>query len=98
MQAQLSPKVCLFLSWHIERLADTDWKPRCLPDSDPECPICARQHSVIRELRRNQLRLADRHDLFLEEVHQAEDGFNVVADAFGRGLFGREGVDEKIEA
>ncbi|WVQ73487.1 hypothetical protein IAR50_003059 [Cryptococcus sp. DSM 104548] len=70
---------------------------RCLPDSDPECPLCARQHSVIKEIRRNQLRLADRHDLFLEEVHSAEDGFGVVADAFGRGLFGREGdvVDEE---
>ncbi|ODN93457.1 vacuolar membrane protein [Cryptococcus wingfieldii CBS 7118] len=64
---------------------------RCLPDSDPECPLCARQHSVIKEIRRNQLRLADRHDLFLEEVHSAEDGFGVVADAYGRGLFGREG-------
>nr|KIR44800.1 vacuolar membrane protein [Cryptococcus bacillisporus CA1280] len=82
----------------IHFMCKHSYHQRCLPDSDPECPICARQHSVIRELRRNQLRLADRHDLFLGEVHQAEDGFGVVADAFGRGLFGREGVDEKIEA
>ncbi|WVQ84353.1 hypothetical protein IAT38_006505 [Cryptococcus sp. DSM 104549] len=63
---------------------------RCLSDSEPECILCARQHSVIREIRRNQTRLADRHDLFVEEVHDAEDGFGVVAGAFGRGLFGRE--------
>ena len=67
---------------------------RCLSDSEPECVLCARQHSIIREVRRNQTRLADRHDLFLAEVHEAEDGFGVVAGAFGRGVMGRrpEGV------
>jgi hypothetical protein len=48
--------------------------------------LCARQHSIIREVRRNQTRLADRHDLFLSEVKEADDGFGVVAGAFGRGL------------
>lgn len=59
---------------------------RCLPDADPECPACARQYAVIREMRRNQQALADRHDLFLTEVEEAEDGFGVIAGAFGRGL------------
>jgi hypothetical protein len=63
---------------------------RCLSDSEPECVLCARQHSIIREVRRNQTRLADRHDLFLAEVHEAEDGFGVVAGAFGRGVMGRK--------
>ncbi|OCF75394.1 vacuolar membrane protein [Kwoniella mangroviensis CBS 8886] len=63
---------------------------RCLSDSEPECILCARQHSVIRELRRNQTRLADRHDLFIDEVKDSEDGFEVVAGAFGRGLMGKE--------
>ncbi|WVW84968.1 hypothetical protein I302_107004 [Kwoniella bestiolae CBS 10118] len=63
---------------------------RCLSDSEPECILCARQHSVIRELRRNQTRLADRHDLFIDEVRDSEDGFEVVAGAFGRGLMGKE--------
>ena len=52
--------------------------------------LCARQHSIIREVRRNQTRLADRHDLFLAEVHEAEDGFGVVAGAFGRGVMVRK--------
>jgi hypothetical protein len=52
--------------------------------------LCARQHSIIREVRRNQTRLADRHDLFLQEVHEAEDGFGVVAGAYGRGVMGRK--------
>jgi hypothetical protein len=60
---------------------------RCLPDTDPECPACARQYAVIREIRRNQEASADRHDLFLSEVEDAEDGFAVIAGAFGRNLF-----------
>ncbi|ORY30605.1 putative vacuolar membrane protein [Naematelia encephala] len=63
---------------------------RCLSDSDPECILCARQNSIIREVRRNQTRLADRHDLFIDEVYEAEDGFGVVAGAFGRGLMTKQ--------
>lgn len=61
----------------------------CLPDSDTECPSCARQYAVIRELRRHQQELADRHDLFLAEVADADDGFAVIAGAFGRGLLNK---------
>jgi len=39
-------------------------------------PLCARQHGVIQEIRRNNVRLADQHDLFLAEVK--ESGFRVV--------------------
>jgi hypothetical protein len=63
---------------------------RCLSDADPECPLCARNHSIIREVRRGQTRLADRHDLFLDEVREADDGFAVVAGAFGRGVMGKK--------
>ena len=66
---------------------------RCLSDADPECILCARQQSVIREIRRGQTRLADRHDLFLSEVHEADDGFAVVAGAFGRGIMSRKVAD-----
>lgn len=63
---------------------------RCLSDSDPECILCSQQHAMVREIRRNQTRLADRHDLFLNEVHDADDGFAVVAGAFSRGLFQKD--------
>jgi hypothetical protein len=49
---------------------------------------------MIREVRRGQTRLADRHDLFLQEVNEAEDGFSVVAGAFGRGVMG---MGRKVE-
>ena len=57
--------------------------PRCVPDNERECPICARDHAMIREIRRNNEQLADQHELFLSEVK--EYGFNAVASAFGRG-------------
>ncbi|WVQ96313.1 hypothetical protein IAU59_003417 [Kwoniella sp. CBS 9459] len=79
----------------IHFMCKHSYHQRCLSDSEPECILCARQHSVVREIRRNQTRLADRHDLFVEEVHEAEDGFGVVSGAFGRGLMGRErGLEE----
>lgn len=58
---------------------------RCLADNETECPTCAREHSVIREIRKNNERLADQHELFISEVQQ-EGGFNAVAAAFGRGF------------
>jgi hypothetical protein len=88
VQTFLPPEVCLPSRPRISAGVRAD--NRCLSDSEPECVLCARQHSIIREVRRNQTRLADRHDLFLAEVHEAEDGFGVVAGAFGRGVMGRK--------
>ncbi|KAI0271206.1 hypothetical protein BGY98DRAFT_1126715 [Russula aff. rugulosa BPL654] len=60
---------------------------RCLGDHDTECPLCVRAHGVIQEIRRNNERLADKHDLFLADVK--ENGFHAVAAAFGRGVLNR---------
>ncbi|KAL1413091.1 Vacuolar protein sorting-associated protein 11 [Vanrija albida] len=68
---------------------------RCLSDSDPECILCSQQHATVREIRRNQTRLADRHDLFIGEVRDSDDGFGVVAGAFGRGLFEKPVVEDE---
>lgn len=57
---------------------------RCLADNDAECPTCAQEHSVIREIRRNNECLADQHDVFLAEVK--ENGFEAIASAYSRGL------------
>ena len=43
--------VMSFLMFFIHR--------RCLADHETECPNCARSHGVIREIRRNNERLAD---------------------------------------
>lgn len=57
---------------------------RCLGEHETECPICARQHSVIRQLRRDNERLAQQHDVFLAEVE--ENGFSAIATAFSQGI------------
>ena len=58
---------------------------RCLANNETECPMCAREHAVIRDIRRNNERLADQHDVFISEVQ--DGGFRAVAAAFGRGVF-----------
>ncbi len=65
---------------------------RCLGDHDTECPVCVRAHGVIQEIRRNNERLADQHDLFLADVK--ENGFRTVAAAFGRGVLNRPRVGD----
>jgi len=58
--------------------------PRCIAENETECPVCAREHGVIREIRLNNLSLSDQHDVFLSEVQ--ENGFEAIATAFGRGV------------
>lgn len=65
---------------------------RCIQEHDTECPNCAREHGVIREIRRNNERLADQHDVFLAEVQ--EKGFEAVATAFNRGILNMGRTEE----
>jgi hypothetical protein len=76
----------------------THFEPRCLQDHETECPTCAQEHSVIREIRRNNERLADQHDVFLAEVK--ESGFEAIASAYSRGLLNaaRPGEGEAAQA
>lgn len=67
---------------------------RCIAEHETECPNCAQEHGVIREIRRNNERLADQHDVFLSEVK--EGGFEAVAGAFGRGLMNMGRVEEVV--
>ncbi|KAH7922180.1 hypothetical protein BV22DRAFT_1037818 [Leucogyrophana mollusca] len=68
----------------IHFMCNHSYHQRCILDHETECPICARQHGVIQEIRRNNERLADQHDLFLSEVR--ENGFRAIASGFGRGV------------
>jgi len=67
---------------------------RCLGDHDTECPLCVHEHGVIQEIRRNNERLADKHDLFLADVK--ENGFHAVAAAFGRGVLNRPRIGDIV--
>lgn len=63
-----------------------------MADNDTECPKCARAHGMIREIRRNNERLAGQHELFLSEVK--DGGFNALASGFGRGWMRMTRTDE----
>lgn len=74
------------------RLSYAHTLSRCLANNETECPECARSHAVIRDIRRNNERLADQHDLFLSEVK--ESGFSAIAAGFGRGVLNVPRVED----
>ncbi|KAM0747362.1 hypothetical protein T439DRAFT_344059 [Meredithblackwellia eburnea MCA 4105] len=67
---------------------------RCLGENESQCPNCAKTHGVIREIRAANEALAGRHDLFVEEVRESEDGFATVAASFGKGLMSLAGSND----
>ncbi|KAJ6626828.1 hypothetical protein B0H10DRAFT_2210720 [Mycena sp. CBHHK59/15] len=67
-------------------------QPRCIQENETECPNCVREHGVIREIRLNNERLADQHELFVSEVK--EGGFAAVASAFSRGILNMSRPEE----
>ncbi|CCM05130.1 uncharacterized protein FIBRA_07338 [Fibroporia radiculosa] len=67
---------------------------RCLGEHETECPNCARAHGLIREIRQNNERLADQHDVFLQEVR--ERGFSALAAGFGRGAMNLSRLEEGV--
>ena len=66
----------------------------CLAENETECPNCAREHGMIREIRRNNERLADQHDLFLSEVR--EGGFSALAAGFSRGTLNMSRAEDVV--
>ncbi|KAM5536515.1 hypothetical protein V8D89_009792 [Ganoderma adspersum] len=76
----------------VHFMCNHSYHQRCLAENETECPNCAREHGMIREIRRNNERLADQHDLFLSEVR--EGGFSALAAGFSRGTLNMSRVDE----
>ncbi|KAH8117125.1 hypothetical protein DFH11DRAFT_1579398 [Phellopilus nigrolimitatus] len=76
----------------IHFMCNHSYHQRCLAENETECPNCARDHGMLREIRRNNERLAGQHDLFVSEVK--EGGFSTVAGGFSRGLMRMTRVDE----
>ena len=81
------PVACLSCAQRVSSLPHS-----CLAENETECPNCAREHGMIREIRRNNERLADQHELFLSEVR--EGGFSALAAGFGRGTLNMARVDD----
>ena len=56
-------------------------------DSDRDCPACAPENKKILDILRSQEAARNQHDQFHAQLEKAEDGFNIVAEYLGRGLF-----------
>ncbi|KAG0332221.1 hypothetical protein BG000_010237 [Podila horticola] len=68
----------------VHFLCRHSYHQRCLSDAaDRECPKCMVEQRTVADIRRMQEANAERHDLFLSELEDADDGFEVVAKYFG---------------
>ncbi|KAG1721987.1 uncharacterized protein EDB91DRAFT_1175471 [Suillus paluster] len=76
----------------VHFMCNHSYHQRCLLDHETECPLCARQHGVIQEIRRNNERMADQHELFLSDVQ--DNGFEAVASGFGKGVLNMTRLDD----
>jgi len=56
-------------------------------ESDQECPACHGENKKILDMVRSQEAGRHLHDQFHAQLEKAEDGFTIVAEYFGRGLF-----------
>ena len=59
------------------------------PESQTECPECAKANKHIIDIIKSQCQSRDHRDSFHSQLEKADDGFSVVADYFSRGMFRR---------
>jgi len=59
----------------------------CVEGSDQECPKCSMQYRQVRGIRESMKNASTQHDRFFKRLEEEQDGFSVVADYFGRGIF-----------
>ncbi|XP_028664283.1 vacuolar protein sorting-associated protein 11 homolog [Erpetoichthys calabaricus] len=58
-------------------------------ESESECPTCAPDNRKVLDMLRAQDQKRDQHELFQRQLKCSKDGFSVVADYFGRGVFNK---------
>ncbi|KAJ8321881.1 hypothetical protein KUTeg_000352 [Tegillarca granosa] len=58
-------------------------------ENDSECPVCAAENRKIMDIIRAQEQSKDLHEFFHNQLERSQDGFSVVADYFGRGVFNK---------
>ncbi|XP_041361621.1 vacuolar protein sorting-associated protein 11 homolog [Gigantopelta aegis] len=58
-------------------------------ENDTECPVCAAENRKIMDIIRAQEQTKDIHEYFHNQLERSQDGFSVVADYFGRGVFNK---------
>ncbi|XP_061596224.1 vacuolar protein sorting-associated protein 11 homolog [Cololabis saira] len=58
-------------------------------ETESECPTCTPENRKIMDMLRAQDQKRNLHDHFTRQLHGSNDGFSVVADYFGRGVFNK---------
>ncbi|KAH3841675.1 vacuolar protein sorting-associated protein 11 homolog [Dreissena polymorpha] len=58
-------------------------------ENENECPVCMPENRKIMDIIRAQEHGRDLHETFHNQLERAQDGFSVVADYFGRGVFNK---------
>uniref|UniRef100_A0A4W4G2E4 Vacuolar protein sorting-associated protein 11 homolog n=1 Tax=Electrophorus electricus TaxID=8005 RepID=A0A4W4G2E4_ELEEL len=58
-------------------------------ESEAECPTCTPENRKVMDMLRAQDQKRDLHDHFNRQLRGSNDGFSVVADYFGRGVFNK---------
>jgi len=67
----------------------------CLPDNETDCPICASENKRVKEVKKSLEGGVGAHDSFFKRLESRTDGFEVIAQYFGRGLFSPNLTNEK---
>ena len=71
-------------------LCDHSYHSHCFSsfaDNDSECPACLNNNKKILDIVKSQAQSREQHDAFHSQLEKSDDGFAVVADYFGRGMF-----------
>mmetsp|Transcript_31850 Transcript_31850/g.83140 ORF Transcript_31850/g.83140 Transcript_31850/m.83140 type:complete len:1035 (-) Transcript_31850:100-3204(-) len=71
---------------------------RCLGDEETECSICYEENNQVRQMVSSLAASASQHDRFFKQLKGAEDGFSVVAEFFGRGVFSKAAAEASKSA
>ncbi|XP_066993542.2 vacuolar protein sorting-associated protein 11 homolog [Anabrus simplex] len=58
-------------------------------ENENECPACLPENKKILDIIKSQEQNRDLHETFHSQLERAEDGFSLVADYFGRGVFNK---------
>ncbi|GAP85644.1 putative vacuolar membrane protein [Rosellinia necatrix] len=58
-----------------------------------ECPVCAANNAAVKAMKRGQEERAERHDLFRDALSRGDERFKTVAQWFGQGVMGANGLE-----
>lgn len=58
-------------------------------ENENECPACLPNNKKILDIIKSQEQIRDLNETFHSQLERAEDGFSLVADYFGRGVFNK---------